>query len=140
MKDEPVHIVLVEDNSGDVYLLRKALAAADLNFELTIIEDGGGALEFAHGEGKYTDYPLPDLAVLDLNLPKNDGLQILRAIRQNERFAKLPIVVTSSAATMQPLPEQLRIARYIPKPTNLDEFLQIGRVLKKIAHESRTEC
>ena len=97
--------MLVEDNDADVCLFRKALADAGLNFDLTIIEDGSGALEFAHAEGKYADYPIPDLAVLDLNLPMNDGLQVLRAIRQNERFAKVPIVVTSSAATMQPLPE-----------------------------------
>ena len=140
MRDEPMRILLVEDNVGDVYLFRKALVGADLNFELTVIEDGSLALDFIRGEGKYAGAPIPDLAVLDLNLPKNDGLQVLGAIRQNERFEKIPVVVTSSAATMPPLPEQLRVARYIPKPADLEEFLQIGPVLKEIVIENRRAC
>lgn len=140
MRSEPIRILLVEDNVADVYLFRKALLGASLDFELTIFEDGAEALAFVRGEGKYVDNPIPHLAVLDLNLPKNDGLQVLQAMRQSERYAKVPVVVTSSAATMQPLPEQLRIARYIPKPADLDEFLQIGPVLKKIVYESTTDC
>lgn len=137
MRNEPIRILLVEDNVADVYLFRKALVGADLNFELTVIEDGSVALDFVRGEGKYAGTPVPDLAVLDLNLPKNDGFQVLGAIRQNERFANTPIVVTSSAATIHPLPEQMRIAKYIPKPANLDEFLQIGPVLKEIVIENQ---
>jgi CheY-like chemotaxis protein len=137
MTDEPIRILLVEDNVGDVYLLRKALVAAALNFELTVIDDGGAALDFVRGEGKYADSPLPDLAVLDLNLPKNDGLQVLGAIRQNERFAKVPVVVISSMVLTQPLLKDLRVSRYIPKSADLDKVLQIGPVLKEIVMQNR---
>ena len=61
MTGERVHILLVEDNSADVYLFRKALIAAELNFELTVIEDGGSAVSFARGEGEYSGRPVPDL-------------------------------------------------------------------------------
>jgi CheY-like chemotaxis protein len=83
---DPVRILLVEDNTADVYLFRKALAAAGLNFELTVIEDGGSGMAFVRGEGEYADIPVPDLAVIDLSLPKNDGIQILEAFRATDRW------------------------------------------------------
>jgi two-component system, chemotaxis family, response regulator Rcp1 len=131
---EPVHILLVEDNRADVYLFRKALLNAGLNFELILIEDGGSALAFARDQGKYAGSPVPDLAIVDLSLPKNDGLQILEAIREKERFANMPIVVTSSSPAPPPQLSQahLNVARYIRKPPDLDEFLRIGMEVKKL--------
>ena len=90
--DEPVRILLVEDNTADVYLFRKALLGAELNFDLTVIEDGGRAISFARDEGEYAGSPVPDLFVLDLSLPKNDGIQVLEAIRAKKRFANVPVV------------------------------------------------
>lgn len=132
--DEPFRILLVEDNTADVYLFRKALLAAELNFELMVIEDGGRAIEFVRGEGEYAGSPVPDLVVLDLSLPKNDGIQVLEAIRAAKRFADTPVVMTSSSpsppARLQE--EHLQLASYIMKPPDLEDFLQIGRVLKEI--------
>ena len=139
MSDRPVRILLVEDNEADVYLFRKALAGAELNFELTVIEDGGRAMAFVHGEGEFSGEPVPDLAVLDISLPKNDGIQVLEAIRSDERFADMPVIVTSSSP--QPparLKEEiLRVARYIPKPADLEGFLQIGGSSKKHCSTAR---
>jgi CheY-like chemotaxis protein len=134
MSDRPVRILLVEDNEGDVYLFRKALADAGFNFELMVIEDGGRAMAFIRGEGEYSGRPIPDLAVLDLSLPKNDGIQVLEAIRSDERFANMPVVVTSSSAKppARLKEEHLRIARYITKPPELEGFLQIGTLLRYI--------
>ena len=70
-------IVLVEDNDADVYLLRQALKEAGLDVDLTVITDGGDAMAFAKGQGKYANFDQPDLAVLDLNLPKNAGIEVL---------------------------------------------------------------
>jgi len=138
---DPVRILLVEDNEADVYLFRKALTAADLNYELTVIEDGGRAMAFIQGEGEYTARPVPDLAIIDLSLPKNDGIQVVEAIRQAERFADVPIVLVSSSAKP---PERvnlsdLRVARYITKPPDLEAFLQIGVALKDILLQSRAQ-
>jgi CheY-like chemotaxis protein len=132
--DEPVRILLVEDNTADVYLFRKALLAAELYFVMTVIEDGGRAIAFVRGEGEYADSPVPDLAVLDLSLPKHNGIQVLEAIRATKRFANVPVVITSSS----PAPpdrlkeEHLQVARYIMKPPDLEDFLKIGRTLKEI--------
>ena len=134
MRAEPFRILLVEDNSADVYLLQKALEGADLNFELTVIDDGGSALEFVRGYGKYSDRAVPHLAVIDLSLPKNDGIQVLEAIRATERFASMPVIVMSSS-TRPPArlrEEHLRVARYIPKPPDLEEFLRTGIVIKEL--------
>ena len=90
-------ILLVEDNAGDVYLLRKALAAAQVAFDWTVLEDGAQALAFVRGERTYAHIPIPDLVLLDLNLPKNGGLQVLTAIRQHPRLAAVPVMVTSSS-------------------------------------------
>ena len=134
MTAEQFRILLVEDNSGDVYLLRKALEGADLNFELTVIEDGGSALEFVGGQGKYSDREVPHLAVIDLSLPRNDGIQVLEAIRATERFAGMLVIVMSSS-TRPPArlrEESLKVARYITKPPDLEEFLRTGIVIKEL--------
>ena len=139
MRVEPFRILLVEDNSADVYLFRKALENAGLNFELTVLEDGASAIGFVRGDGKYRESPVPDLAVLDLSLPKNDGLQVLEAIRASHRFAHIPVVVTSSSPFPPPRlkQEHLQVARYIMKPPDLEEFLRIGGALKELLRRSQ---
>ena len=138
MKGEPFRILLVEDNEADVYLFRKALRTAGLDFNLIVMEDGGRAIEFVRGEGGHAGRPIPDLAVIDLSLPKNDGVQVLDAIRADERFAGVPVVLTSSSATPPARLSEtnLRVARYITKPPGLEEFLYIGAALKDILLES----
>ena len=132
-----VRILLVEDNPADVYLFRKALTEAGLDFELTVIEDGGSAIAFVRGDG--AGGPVPDLAVIDLSLPKDSGIQIVQELRARERFSAMPVVIASSSPEPPPSlqHEQLRIARYITKPPDLDDFLQIGVTLKEILLESR---
>jgi CheY-like chemotaxis protein len=134
MDSELFHILLVEDNAADVYLFRKALETAEVNFELTVISDGAEALTFVGREGKYSEHPVPDLAVLDLNLPRKGGDEILAAIRANRHFANVPVVIASSSSSPgeQSRVQQLGVERYLQKPPDLEEFLQIGMVLKQI--------
>ncbi len=141
MTGSPFRILLVEDNAADVYLFRKALQNAELHFELTVIGDGARAIEYARGEGEHEGKPVPDLTAIDLNLPKNDGIEVLEAIRAVERFADMPVVVISSSASPSPRlsGEHLRIARRISKPSDLDEYLRIGIVLKEILTRSETQ-
>ena len=139
MTDAPTRILLIDDNAADIYLFRKALLHAELVFDLTVIEDGGRAMAFVRGDGEYTGRQVPDIAIIDLNLPKNDGIQILEAIRAAERFAGMPVVVTSSSAapSARLRAEHLLVARYITKPPDLDEFLRIGSAVKGILLESK---
>src|ERR1700722_950128 len=85
--DKVSRILLVEDNDADVYLFRKALETAGLQFELTVMRDGAEALAFVRRQGKYSASSVPSLVVLDLNLPKDGGIQVLRAIRERETFS-----------------------------------------------------
>ena len=134
MSDELFRILLVEDNAADVYLFRKALEHAGLDFELIVIQDGADALAFVRAEGKYATRPAPVLAVLDLNLPKNEGMDVLRAIRQSEHLRNMPVVIASSSPDPRDYVETdaCHAERYIMKPIDVDEFMKIGLVLKQV--------
>ena len=133
MSAERHRILLVEDNPSDAFLVRKALENAEVNFDLTLIEDGAEAMAFVRREGKYATAPTPDLAVLDLNLPKHDGSEILKEMRQSP-LSNVPVVILTSSPSpseRQKL-EAFHIMRYIIKPDNLKEFLQVGKLLRNV--------
>lgn len=115
---------------------------AGLDVDLTVMEDGGKAMAYVRAEGEHAGRPVPDLAVIDLSLPKNDGIQVIEALRADQRLADMPVVVTSSwAAPPARLSEaHLRVARYITKPPGLKEFLQIGAALKDILLKRHAGC
>ena len=127
-------ILVVDDNDADTYLLRRALIHAGLDCDLTVIDDGAEALAFANRQGKYAGSPVPNLSVIDLNLPKYGGNEILKAIRQNKDLQNLPVVVmTSSAAPGERARiEELGVERFITKPPELEDFMQIGDVFKEL--------
>ena len=80
------NILVVEDNEADVFMLRRALKKAGLGFELTVIEDGAEAIDFVTNPAEHAQHPIPDLAVLDLNLPKNTGIEVLEVIRRSAKL------------------------------------------------------
>ncbi len=129
--DNVSRILLIEDNDADVYLFRKALEAADFHFELTVVQDGAEALAFVRREGTGS---VPDLVVLDLNLPKDGGIQVLKAIRESQSFYNVPVAVVSSSASPQDRAETSKLGadRYIRKPSDLEEFLEIGQIFKEL--------
>lgn len=130
-------ILLVEDNAGDVELFRLALKKANLECELTVLDDGADALAMVRQQGKYADAPVPDLVVLDLNVPKYDGLEILESMRANPPFATVRVAVLSSSSSPRERTrlEQFHVSRYITKPLDLDEFLSIGVILKELIED-----
>jgi CheY-like chemotaxis protein len=131
------HILLVEDNEADVYLLRMALENAGVSFRFTVIEDGAEALAFARSEGKYRDAQVPDVAVLDMNLPKYQGIDVLEGLRRSERFSEVPVVIMTSSTSPEERRrmEPLGVARYLTKPPDLDAFLQIGTIISDVLHD-----
>jgi CheY-like chemotaxis protein len=132
------HILLVEDNAADIYLFRQALERAGLTFELTVIKDGDDALAFATSDGKRSTGRVPDLVVLDLNLPKVGGCEVLEALRQNADVSNLAVAVMTSSAAARDYERcaELGVARYLTKPLELEDFLRIGEVVKQILLES----
>jgi CheY-like chemotaxis protein len=132
-------ILLVEDNAADVQLLRMALKTADVDCELNVMEDGAEALALVRQREKFAGEAIPDLAVLDLNLPKNGGLEVLEAIRASQVFGRVPVAILSSSSSPRERAkiEQFGVRRFITKPLDLDEFMKIGLTLKALLEETR---
>jgi CheY-like chemotaxis protein len=133
-----VNVLVIEDNAADVELLRMALAQAALDCELTVIADGAEVLEMLKHEGKDSAMAIPDIVVIDLNLPRYDGTEILEAMRAHPAFNAVPVVVVSSSSWPRERArlQALGVARYITKPAELDEYLEIGLILRDLLHDS----
>jgi CheY-like chemotaxis protein len=126
-------VLVIEDNPADVELLRLALRQAGLDCELLLLEDGAEALTFLR-RVEAGDASVPDLVLLDLNLPKNDGAEVLQAMRASPPFSKVQVAVLSSSASTRERAriEQLGVGRYITKPADLDEFMRIGSTIREM--------
>jgi len=129
MNSEPLCILLVEDNAGDVRLTREALRDAKVHLDLHVAGDGIQAMEFLHRRGAYAQSPRPDLILLDLNLPKKDGREVLEEIKTSPSFKTIPVVIltTSSSATDIDRSYQLHANCYVSKPVDLEGFLEVVR-------------
>lgn len=123
----PIDILLVEDNPGDVRLTLEALKEGKVRNRLHIANDGVEAMEFLHREGKYSDVPHPDLILLDLNLPKKDGHEVLAEIKEDPLLKRIPVVVlTGSKAGEDVLKTyNLHANCYITKPVDWDQFIAV---------------
>jgi CheY-like chemotaxis protein len=137
IKRSPVRIVLVEDNPGDVYLFEKAMAARGIEFVLILYLDGRHAMR-AIMEPKF---PVPDLILVDLNLPQRDGFDVLSTIRKEPRLTGVPVgVLTSSNSTKDRHWASLHnIDKYINKPATLEEFIDhVGTAVEELLELGRT--
>ena len=123
-------ILLAEDNLGDIFLVQKALQEHHVAHRLHIVRDGAEALAYVSHIGEPGGSPLPDLVLLDLNLPKVDGRQILCEFRKHPGCSQAPVIVVTSSDAPRDRASmtELGIARYFRKPTDLDAFLQLGAV------------
>ena len=122
-------ITIFEDNDGDVMLLREALNAAGIDSEVRVFSDGEAALCYIEGGSS-----VPHIIIMDMHLPKADGIAILQAVRRSPVLSEVPVVVLSSSVS-SPEVELLRsygIAEYIMKPSDLDEFMAIGVTVRNL--------
>lgn len=127
-------IILVEDTELDVFLIRQALEQAGLAFELRVLSNGEEALEvFANIDSDKT-VPLPHLIILDLNLPRVNGGQVLERVRQGLRCAPIPVLVLTSSDSPKDraIVAQFNATQYFRKSSRLDEFMSLGRVIREI--------
>jgi CheY-like chemotaxis protein len=123
----PVEILLVEDNPADVRLTQEALKEGKVYNNLHWAKDGVEALEFLHRQGKYTGAPRPDIILLDLNLPKKDGREVLQDIKNDEKLKRIPVVIlTTSKAEEDVLKSyNLHANCYVTKPVDLEQFIVV---------------
>jgi two-component system, chemotaxis family, response regulator Rcp1 len=129
---EPVQILLVEDSPGDIRLTREVLRDAKIANELHVVGDGDQAMAFLRREGDYAEMPRPDLILLDLNLPRKDGREVLAELKDEPDLHLIPVIVlTTSAAGEDVLRSyDLKAACYITKPIDLDEFIGVVRSIE----------
>lgn len=122
-----IEILLVEDNPGDVNLTRIALADREINVNLSVVTDGVEAMNFLHRQGDYHQAIHPDLILLDWNLPRKDGREVLIEIKADERFQRIPIVVLTTSEAEEDILKayNLHANCYITKPVDFNEFVQI---------------
>jgi two-component system response regulator len=130
---QPIEILLVEDNPGDVDLTKEALEDAKVCNRLHVVDDGEKALEFLCRKGPYVDAPRPDLILLDLNLPKKDGRQVLSEIKADAELAHIPIVILTTSQADEDILRayQLHANCYISKPVNFTQFMRVVKAIEE---------
>lgn len=124
-----IEVLLVEDDPGDVLMTKEAFADNKVQNNLSVVSDGVDALAFLRKEGKYADAPDPDLILLDLNLPRKDGREVLAEIKADERFAHIPVVVLTTSGAAEDILGSYRLHAnaYVTKPVDFDQFIQVVR-------------
>ncbi len=129
-----VRILVIEDNGSDVFLLERALQKHQLRSELIHLLNGSEALAFIHRQGAYAGAPIPNLILVDLNLSKYSGEDILREIRSARHLDGIPVCVWSSSQSRrdEALLKDIGISQFITKPCGLDQFMQIGKIIKDL--------
>ena len=133
MPARPVEIFLVEDNPGDVDLTRETLLDSKLLNHMSVVNNGVEAMAYLRREGKYAAATRPDLILLDLNLPKKDGREVLAEVKADDRLRRIPVVVLTTSSAEQDILQtyDLHANCYITKPVNLDQFSAVVRAIKE---------
>jgi two-component system, chemotaxis family, response regulator Rcp1 len=125
----PIEVLLIEDNAGDVRLAREAFIDVNARINLHVASDGAEAMAFLNRAGKHVSVPRPDLILLDLNLPKKDGREVLQEIKESPLLGSIPVVVLTTSASEADVLRSYRLHAncYITKPVDLDGFLKVVR-------------
>lgn len=128
----PIEILLVEDNPGDVRMAVEALKDCRVHNNLSVVEDGVEALAFLRGRDRYADRPRPDLILLDLNLPRKDGHQVLAEIKADGELRQIPVVVLTTSENERDVNKayDLNANCYITKPSGLEQFVAVMKSIQ----------
>ena len=128
----PIEILLVEDNPGDVRLTQEALKEGKVRNHLCVVDDGAKAVDYLFRRGPYAGAPRPDLILLDLNLPRMDGREVLRLIKAEASLRSIPIVVLTTSQADEDVVKayDLHVNCYITKPIDLSQFLNVVKAIE----------
>ncbi|MBD0321612.1 MAG: response regulator [Gemmatimonadetes bacterium] len=132
MMSRPIEVLLVEDNPGDVRLTREALKEGKVHNNLHVAPDGVEALAFLRREGRYADAVRPDLILLDLNLPRKGGREVLEEVKSDPALRHIPVVILTSSQAEQDIARayDLHANCYISKPVDLDQFITVVKSIE----------
>ena len=129
---KPIEILLVEDNPGDADLAREALDGSKFHNDLHVVDDGEKAMAFLRREGPYADMPRPDLILLDLNLPRKDGRQVLAEIKADDYLKRIPVVILTTSRAEEDVIKSYNLHAncFIIKPIDLHQFLNVVKAIE----------
>ncbi|HLN21766.1 MAG TPA: response regulator [Bacteroidales bacterium] len=124
---DSIDILIVEDNPGDARLIREVLNDTKVYSSLHIVNDGVEAMDFLHNKGKYAEMPRPDIIILDLNLPKKDGREVLAELKAEEDLKHIPVVIMTISQAEEDILKTYKLHAncYITKPIDLNEFIKV---------------
>jgi chemotaxis family two-component system response regulator Rcp1 len=130
-RNGPIEILLVEDNPGDVRLTKEALKEGKVFSNLHTVKDGVEAMEFLRRQGKYASVPRPDIILLDLNLPKKDGREVLQEIKSDDALKRIPVVVLTTSKAEEDVVRtyNLHANCYVTKPVDLEKFMVVVKTI-----------
>jgi len=133
LHEKPIEILMVEDSPTDAQLTIEALHAAKIANRLTHVEDGVEALQFLRQQGPYADAPRPDLILLDLNLPRKDGREVLEELKRDPDLKVIPVVVLTTSRSEQDVLRsyQLHANCYITKPVDFTKFMEVVKAIEQ---------
>ncbi len=125
----PIEVLLVEDDPGDVLMTQEAFAEHKLGNRLSVVSDGEEALAYLRREGRFADAVRPDLVLLDLNLPRRDGREVLAEIKKDESLRQIPVVVLTTSEAEEDILSSysLHANAYVTKPVDFDRFISVVR-------------
>jgi len=131
--NRPVELLLVEDNPADVYLMREVLEELQVQAQLYVVDDGEAALAFMRREGPHAAPVRPDLILLDLNLPKKPGLEVLAEISADPNLRRIPLIVLSSSQAERDIVQSYELCAncYVPTPTDLEQLQHAVRLIEE---------
>ena len=130
---KPIEILLVEDNPGDVDLTREALEGGKLRNNLHVVSDGEEAMAFLRKEGKHAGAPRPGLVLLDLNLPKKNGREVLAEIKADDHLKRIPVVVLTTSQAEEDIAKSYNLHAncYVTKPIDLSHFIKVVQAIEE---------
>lgn len=137
--ERPIEILIVDDNPGDVRLTAEALKDSKVQNRLHTAQDGMEAIAFLRRKGEYADAPLPDLILLDLNMPRMNGSQLLAKVKEDSKLKHIPVVILTGSREIDDIikANNLRADRYVTKPIDLEEFIM---AVKSIVDSLFNQC
>ncbi|MBF0509815.1 MAG: response regulator [Deltaproteobacteria bacterium] len=129
---KPLEILLVEDDPADVDLTQEALDSSKIKVNLHVVNDGVAAMDFLRGQGRFATAPFPDLILLDLNMPKKDGREVLAEIKADDKLKLIPVVVLTTSQAEEDILKSYDLGAncYISKPVGLTEFSRVVRSIE----------
>lgn len=124
---KPIHILLVEDNEGDILLTREAFDDAKILVTLSVVKDGVEAIDFVNKQGKYTAVEQPDLLLLDVNLPKKNGHEVLKYIKDKDDIKHIPVIMLTTSSSEKDINQSYNnyVNCYITKPVDVNDFMEV---------------